>query len=69
MTPQDQAIAFMRVVKSGRFTLREIAERAGLSVDDAREVLFRGVQAKRLTVNDKDRQNIVIEIRKREGEP
>ncbi|MGP9804054.1 hypothetical protein [Paracoccus sp. NSM] len=68
MTPQDQSIAFMRVVRSGRFTLREIAERAGLSVDQAREVLFRGVQKKLLIVNDADRQNIVIEIRKREAE-
>lgn len=62
MTPEQQSIAFMRAARSGRFTTAEIAERAGLTMDQAREVLFRGVQAKRLRVNDTDRQNIVIEI-------
>lgn len=64
MTAPDASVAFLRVACSGRFTLHEIAERAGLSLDDAREVLFRGCQARppRLRVNDKDRQNIVIEV-------
>lgn len=67
MTPAEQSIAFMRAVREGRFTLPEIAERIGVTLDQAREVLFRGVQAKRLQVNDKDRQRIVIEVRKIEG--
>ena len=66
MTPAEASIAFLRTVHEGRFTLPEIAERVGISLDEAREVLFRGVQARRLVVNDSNRQHIVIEIRKRE---
>lgn len=64
MTPEEQSIAFIKAARSGRFTTAEIAERAGLTMDQAREVLFRGCQAKppRLRVNDTDRQNIVIEV-------
>lgn len=61
MTPAEQSIAFLRVVRAGRHTLPQIAEQAGLTLDQAREVLFRGVQARRLKVDDKDRQNVVIE--------
>nr|WP_111299411.1 hypothetical protein [Paracoccus saliphilus] len=62
MTPQEQAIAFVRVARTGKLSLREIAERAGLSLDQAREVLFRGSQAGRLKVNDENRQSIFIEV-------
>lgn len=55
------SVTFMSIVRSGAFTLAEIAERGGWSMLEAREILFRGVQAKRLRVNDRDRQNIVIE--------
>ncbi|MBM3606567.1 MAG: hypothetical protein FJX25_18210 [Alphaproteobacteria bacterium] len=62
MTGAEQAQAFVRVARTGKFSLREIAERAGLSLADAREVLFRGSQLKRLKVNDHDRQNIFITV-------
>lgn len=62
MTPQEQAIVFVRVARTGKLSLREIAERAGLSLDQAREVLTRGSQAGRLKVNDADRQNIYIMV-------
>lgn len=62
MTPAEQSIAFLRIVKSGAFTLYEIAEQGGWSVPEARAILHRGVDAKRLRINDSDRQNIVIEV-------
>ena len=68
MTPGEQAVAFLQAVRTGPLTLPEIAERIGVPLTAAREILFRGVQAKRLRVNDKDRQRIVIEERKRGDE-
>lgn len=62
MTPAEQSLAFLRAVRTGPATLAENAERAGLTLAQAREVLFRGTQAGRLRVNDQDRQNIVIEV-------
>ena len=62
MTTHHHSIAFLRECKSGRFTLREIADRIGLSVDDTREILHRGVDAKRLAVRDsEDRRTHWIE--------
>lgn len=62
MSPEEQSIAFVRVARTGKLSLHEIAERAGLTINQAREVLFRGSQAKRLKVRDEDRQNIWIEV-------
>lgn len=62
MSASDQSVAFMRAAREAKRTLREIADASGLTLDQAREVLFRGVQAKRLKVNDSDRQNIIIEV-------
>ncbi|MDB6178980.1 hypothetical protein PAF17_15925 [Paracoccus sp. Z330] len=62
MTPHEQSIAFVRAARGASRTLPEIADAAGLTLDQAREVLARGVQAKRLRVNDSDRQNIIIEV-------
>lgn len=62
MTPEQQSLAFLDAARSGRLSLREIAAQAGLTVDQAREVLFRGVQAKRLNVRDENRQAIWIEV-------
>lgn len=67
MTPGEQAVGFLQAVRSGPLTLPEIADRLGLSLPAAREILFRGVQAKRLRVNDANRQRIVIEEVKQEG--
>ena len=59
---EHPSIAFLRVLKSGRFSLPEIADRIGLSVDDTREILHRGVDVKRLAVRDtEDRRTHWIE--------
>lgn len=57
-----QRDAFIAAVRERPRPLREIAEAAGLTVDLAREVLHRGYDAKRLRINDADRQNITIEL-------
>ncbi len=62
MSPRDQAQAFVRVARTGKLPLREIAEQAGLTLNQARDVLTRGVQLKRLKVRDEDRLNIWIEV-------
>lgn len=64
MTPTEQSIAFVKAARGMNRTLSEIATAAGLTMAQAREVLYRGVQARppRLRVNDADRRNIVIEV-------
>lgn len=64
MTPTEQSLAFIKAARGLDRTLAEIAAAAGLTMPQAREVLYRGVQARppRLRVNDTDRRNIVIEV-------
>lgn len=62
MTPGEQAQAFVREARLGKLPLREIARRSGLTLDQARDVLARGTQLKRLKVRDEDRLNIWIEV-------
>lgn len=57
-----QRDAFIAAVRERPRPLCEIAEAAGLTVELAREVLHRGYDAKRLRINDSDRQNITIEL-------
>lgn len=57
-----QRDAFLAAARERPRTLREVAEAAGLTVDLAREVLHRGYDAKRLRINDGNRQNIIIEL-------
>lgn len=64
MTPEHPSIAFMRAARGQKLGLRKIAERAGLTMDDAREVLSRGYRAGRLAIHDEVRQNIWIEVLK-----
>ncbi|SEN87476.1 hypothetical protein SAMN04489859_102035 [Paracoccus alcaliphilus] len=59
----DASIAFMRAARGQKLGLREIAERAGLTMDEARDILSRGYRAGRLTIHDEDRQNIWIEVK------
>lgn len=58
----DQAVAFMRAAREKPRTLRDIAEEIGMTVDAAREILHRGVAAKRLKINDSNRLEIIIEV-------
>ncbi|VDS07558.1 hypothetical protein PARHAE_00735 [Paracoccus haematequi] len=62
MTPEQQSIAFIKAARGGKFTTAEIAERAGLTLDQARDVIARGRQAKRIEIHDEDRQHVWIEI-------
>lgn len=64
MMDDHPSIRFMRAARGQKLSLPEIAERADLTMHEAREILFRGCQARprRLQVNDKDRQNIWIEV-------
>ena len=62
MTPEQQSIAFIKAASGGKFTTAEIAERAGLTLDQARDVIVRGRQAKRIEIHDEDRQHIWIEV-------
>ena len=62
MTPEQQSIAFIRAARGGKFTTAEIAERAGLTMDQARDCIVRGRQAKRIEIHDEDRQHVWIEI-------
>lgn len=62
MTPGEQAQAFVRAARGKRLTLREIAEASDLSLEQARDVLTRGVALKRLKVRDEDRLHVWIEV-------
>lgn len=62
MTPEEQSIAFIRAARGGKFTTAEIAERAGLTMDQARDCIVRGRQAGRIEIHDSDRQHVWIEI-------
>ena len=57
-----QRDAFIAAVRERPRPLREIAEAAGLTVDLAREVLHRGYDAKRLRIDDSNRQHITIHM-------
>lgn len=62
MTPDQQSLAFMAAARGGKHTLAEIAVLAGLTMDQAREVLVRGRRAGRIEIHDEDRQQIWIEV-------
>ena len=62
MTPEQQSIAFIRAARGGKFTTAEIAERAGLTMDQARDCIVRGRQDTRIEIHDEDRQHVWIEI-------
>ncbi len=62
MTPEEQSLAFIRAARGGKFTTAEIAERAGLTLDQARDVIVRGRQAKRIEIHDEVRTHVWIEI-------
>ena len=59
---KEELIAFIKAAHGGKFTTAEIAERAGLTLDQARDVIVRGRQAKRIEIHDEDRQHIWIEV-------
>ena len=62
MTPEQQSIAFIKAARGGKFTTAEIAERAGLTLDQARDCIVRGRQAKRIEIPDEDRTHVWIEV-------
>lgn len=62
MTPEQQSIAFIKAARGGKFTTAEIAERAVLTMDQARDCIVRGRQAGRIEIHDQDRQHVWIEI-------
>lgn len=57
-----QRDAFIAAIRERPRTLREIAADTGLTVDEAREILHRGYDAKRLRIEDSDRQNVTIHM-------
>lgn len=59
--PTDATRAFIAAIRERPRSLREIAEATGLSVDEAREILHRGYDAKRLRIEGHG-QNVTIHM-------